>query len=163
MSIARARLPYLREGLYATYTGVAIVRVADPLAHGATRHAFLALLFGVIAIVIAGTVSEFIAHLLVHRTVARGVELRIMFRAALAALATAVIPLALILISAVSPLELDTALWLAAAVYIATLAGIGWMAVRRAELSGGAKALVLAGLVALGVLVVFVQQLAKMV
>lgn len=156
-------LPYFRERLYATFTGLAIVRVVESGAHAEGRHAFLALLFGVIGIVIAGMASEYIAHLLVHRTVAQGAEVRMMLRAGFGALGTAGVPLALIGAGWLGWIDLHLALRIASLVYVLTLAGVGWLAVRRSTLSLPQKWVVMGGLVALGVLVVFVQQLAKSV
>lgn len=156
-------VPYFKERLYATFTGLAIVRVVESSGHVEGRHAFLALLFGVIGIVIAGTVSEYIAHLVVHRTVPHAAEIRIMARAGMGALATVVVPLALIGAGWLGWMDLHLALKIASIIYIATLAGIGWLAVRRSTLSTPQKSVVLIGLVALGFLVVFIQQLAKSV
>ncbi|MCD2499591.1 hypothetical protein [Microbacterium nymphoidis] len=156
-------VPYFRERLYATFTGLAIVRVVESGTHLEARHAFLALLMGVIGIVVAGTLSEYIAHLIVHRTVARGSELRIMIRAGLGALWTVAAPIALIGAAWLGWMELHLALRISSWIYIVTLAGIGWLAVRRSTLPVLAKIIVLAGLVAAGFGVVALQQLAKSV
>lgn len=154
---------YFRERMYAAFTGLAIVRAVDAGHHADPKHAFLTLLLGVVGIVIAGTLSEIVAHLLVHRTLAHGDEWRVMASAAGGALATAVVPVLLIGAGWIGWMPVDVALKIAAVLYILTLAGIGWLAVRRSTLTGGQKAIVLAALVGLGVLVVAVQQLAKSV
>lgn len=154
---------YFRERMYAAFTGLAIVRAVDAGHHADPKHAFLTLLLGVIGIVIAGTLSEVVAHLLVHRTLAHGEEWAVMARAAGGALATAILPVLLIGAGWIGWMPVDLALKISAALYILTLAGIGWLAVRRSTLTGGQKAIVLGGLVGLGVLVVAVQQLAKSV
>lgn len=156
-------VPYFRERLYATFTGLAIVRVVSGSEHVEPRHAFLALMFGVLGIVIAGTVSEIVAHLMVHRSVPHGAEFRVMFRAALGGLATAILPLLLIGAAWLGWMPIHLALRISAALYLVTLIGVGWLAVRRSTLGLGAKALVLVALAGLGVLVVLIQQLAKSV
>ncbi len=156
-------VPYFRERLYATFTGLAIVRVVESGTHAEPRHAFLALLMGVIGIVVAGTLSDYIAHLIVHRTVARGSELHIMLRAGLGALWTVGLPIALIGAAWIGWMDLHLALRISSWIYIVTLAGIGWLAIRRSTLPVLARIVVLAGLVAAGFGVVALQQLAKSV
>lgn len=163
----RSRAPrtvgYFRERLYATFTGLAIVTVVAAGDHADPRHAFLALALGVIGITIAGLVSEFIAHLLIERTVADRHEVGVMLQSAGGALATLVLPLLFVGLWWAGVMEIDTALNVAKWIYVATLGAVGWLAVRRSTLAPIARLLVLVALVGLGILVVVVQALAKSV
>lgn len=60
-------------------------------------------------------------------------------------------------------MDFDAALRAAAIVYVVTLAVIGWLAVRRSNLSGGLRLVVLGILVGLGFAVIGLQILAKSV
>ncbi|WP_434969482.1 hypothetical protein [Microbacterium sp. bgisy207] len=62
---SRAVGAYLRERVYATFTGLAIVLVVSQADHADADHALLALLFGVLGITIAGLVSDVVSHLAV--------------------------------------------------------------------------------------------------
>lgn len=154
---------YLKERTYATFTGLAIVLVVDSGGHVDARHAFLALVLGVVGIVVAGTVSEFTAHLVVHRGPPHGAELAAMARVAGGAVATVVLPAVLLGLAWAQVLPVGVAVDIVKWTYIATLAAIGLLAVRGGHLSLRYRVIVLSVLVGLGLAVVGVQALAKSV
>lgn len=151
----------LKERVYATFTGLAIVLVqlgnADHLSPG---NATGTLFVGILAISLAGLVAEVIAHLAAHGAFPSRAEFREMLEIAGTALGSASIPLVLLVLSWVGVLELPLALDIASKLYVLTLAAVAWFAVRRAGLSPWRRIVALALLVALGALVIVVQQLA---
>jgi len=156
----QAIVAYFKERVYATFTGLAIVLVVSSSEHAEADHAFWALILGVVGITAAGFVSDVISHLAVHRTFPGRVDLVISMRIAGGALSTLLTPGILLLLALLDVMPLETALRAAAAVYIGTLAVIGWFAVRRSDLAWWKQVLALAILVALGLLVIALQTLA---
>lgn len=154
---------YFKERVYATFTGLAIVLVVATSDHPDTRHAFLALVLGVLGIVAAGFVSDVLSHLMAHRTFPSRREFLLLVRVALGGLSTVVLPVILIGLAHFDVLSIDVALRVATIVYIATLAVIGWLAVHRSSLGWFSKFVVLVILVALGLVVIGLQTLAKAV
>ena len=156
----QAVVAYFKERVYATFTGLAIVLVVASSEHAEADHAFFALILGVVGITAAGFVSDVISHLAVHRTFPGRVDLIISTRIAGGALGTLLTPGILLLLAWLDVLPLEAALRAASIVYIATLAVIGWFAVRRSDLAWWKQVIALAILVALGLLVVGLQTLA---
>lgn len=158
-----AHADYLRERIYATFTGLAIVLVVANSGHPEARHAFLALLLGVAGIVAAGLVADILSHLLSHQTLPSRKEAGLLLRVAGGGLSTVVVPGGLLLAALLGAMELHGALRAASIVYVVTLAVIGWLAVRRSRLPGRVRLAVLIALVALGFAVIGLQILAKSV
>lgn len=154
---------YLKERVYATFTGLAIVLVVTGDAEADAPHALIALVLGVIGITVAGFVSDIVSHLAVHRSLPDRAELRILGGVAGGALSTVVVPVVLLLLAWAGVLHVHASLRAVTIVYILTLGVIAWLAVRRAELSGGQKLLALAMLIVLGLAVVGLQILAHAV
>ncbi|WP_435527046.1 hypothetical protein [Microbacterium aurantiacum] len=154
---------YLRERIYASFTGLAIVLVVSGADHPEPEHAFLALLLGVVGITVAGFVSEVISTMLTEQTAPDRAEWHHMLRVAGGGFATVVTPAVLLALAWIGVLDLGFALDLAAFGYIATLAVIGWLAVRRSRLTVPARLGVFALLLGLGLLVIALQTLAKSV
>ena len=154
---------YFKERVYATFTGLAIVLVVSSNDAHDAGHAVLALLLGVVGITAAGFVSGVISHLAVHRDFPGGAELRAQLRIAGGALGTLVTPMILLALAWFGVLPLPAALRAAEIVYVATLAVIGWFAVRRSRLDLWKQLLALTILVTLGLVVVLLQTLAHSV
>ncbi len=149
----------LKERVYATFTGLAIVLVLR--GHAPTpQEATFALIIGVLGITVAGFAAEVIAHLAVHASAPDGEELRRMFRIASGAFASVGVPVVLLLLAWPGWLDLGVALQAATWVYLGTLALIGWAAVRRTKLRWWEQLLALAALVLLGGVVIVLQLLA---
>lgn len=149
----------LKERVYATFTGLAIVLVLQ--GHEPTPHeATFSLVIGVLGITVAGFTAEVIAHLAVHASLPDGEELARMFRTAGGAFASVGVPVVLLLLAWPEWLDLGVALQAATWVYLGTLALIGWVAVRRTKLRWWEQLLALGALVLLGVVVIVLQLLA---
>lgn len=152
---------YFKERIYATFTGLAIVLVVGSAGHPDARHATLALVLGVLGIVVAGFVADVISHLAVHQHLPSGRDLRILLRISGGALSTVIVPGILVGLAWMGVMDLEAALTASAVVYVATLAVVGWFAVRRSMLVWWKQLVVLAGLVLLALLAVALQILAK--
>jgi hypothetical protein len=149
----------LKERVYATFTGLAIVLVLrshEPTPQAAT----FSLVIGVLGITVAGFAAEVIAHLAAHASLPDRQELGRMFRVASGAFASVGVPVVLLLLSWPDWITLTGALQAATWVYLATLALIGWAAVRRTDLSWWKQLLALGALVLLGGIVIVLQLLA---
>lgn len=155
------RAEALKERVYATFTGLAIVLVQwGNVEHLDASRATYALLIGIFGITVAGFAADVIAHLSVHAAFPTRQELGRMLRIAGSALASAFVPVVLLVLAWADVIELEPALRSASIVYLATLAVIGYFAVRRTRLGWWQQLLALAILVALGGLVILLQQLA---
>lgn len=155
------RAEALKERVYATFTGLAIVLVQQAnVEHVLATRAVVTLLVGIIAITAAGFVADVIAHLAVHNAFPDRAEVGRMLRVAGSAIASAGVPLILLGLAALGVLQLEGALRAASIVYVATLGLIGYVAVRRTRVTWWKQLVALGILVALGLAVVGLQQLA---
>lgn len=151
----------IKERVYATFTGLAIVLVQNSnVDHTDAVRASITLLVGIVAIAVAGFVAELLAHLAVHATFPDRHEFGRLLRLTGTAIASAGVPLLILLLAVLGWIDLGTALTIASIAYIAILGVIGYVAVRRTEAPWWKQAIALGILVALGALVVLIQQLA---
>lgn len=155
------RVEALKERVYATFTGLAIVLVQHENAeHLTATRATLTLLVGIVAITAAGLAADVIAHIVVHAELPRRHALGRMLRVAGSALASASVPLVLLVLAIAGVFELEGALRAASIVYLVTLGIIGYVAVRRTHVAWWEQLVALGLLVLLGLAVVVLQQLA---
>lgn len=151
----------IKERIYATFTGLAIVLVQNSnVEHTSAVRASVTLLVGIVAIAVAGFVAELLAHLAVHATFPDRREFGRMLRLTGTAIASAAIPLLVLLLAVWDWIELGTALTIASVVYVAILGLIGYIAVRRTRAPWWKQVIALGILVALGGLAILIQQLA---
>ncbi|GAA1507284.1 hypothetical protein BJ978_000800 [Agromyces terreus] len=155
------RAEALKERVYATFTGLAIVLVqltnADHLAAG---QAVIELAIGILAITAAGLAADVIAFLSAHARFPDGHEVRIMLRIAASALASAGVPVILLALAAFGVLEVETALRIVSVVYLVTLGVIAYLGVRRTRAPWWKQFLALAALMAVGLSVIIIQLVA---
>jgi hypothetical protein len=155
------RAEALKERVYATFTGLAIVLVQQTnVEHITAARATLTLLVGIVAISAAGFVADVIAHLAVHAAFPDRAELGRMLRIAGSAVGSASVPLLVLALAALGVFELEGALRAASIVYLVTLGLLGYVAVRRTRVAWWKQLLALGALVTLGLAVVGLQQLA---
>lgn len=155
------RTDALKERVYATFTGLAIVTVLAVGDHGAsTQDAFLGLLAGILGITLAGFVADLIAHLVSHGTAPSPAEVRTMARVSLEALGSASIPLVALALAWIGWLDVEVALRIGVVLYIAVLGMVALLAVSRTGLPWSRRIVALGGLVGLGAVVVGVLVLA---
>ncbi len=154
---------YLRERIYATFTGLSIVIVVGWADHANPEHAFLALVLGVVGIVAAGFVSDIVSHMLTHGSLPSRDENLTLLRISGGGLSTVLAPGILFLLAWLDVIHIDAAVIASSVIYIVTLGLIGFLAVRKSDLSRGMRLLALTLLVGLGIIVIGLQTLAKTV
>lgn len=155
------RTDALKERVYATFTGLAIVTVLAVGDHGTSaQDAFLGLLAGIAGITLAGFVADLVAHLVSHGATPSVAEVRTMARVSLEALGSASIPLIALALAWGGLLDLDVALRVGVVLYIGVLALVALLAVARTGLPWRQRILALGGLLGLGAVVVGVLVLA---
>ena len=151
----------MKERVYATFTGLAIVLVQyENVEHVSASRATLTLLVGIVAITAAGFVADVIAHLAVHAAFPDRAGWGRMLRVSGTAIASAGVPLILLALAAFGVFELEGALRAASIVYLVTLGLIGFVAVRRTHVAWWKQLIALGSLLALGIGVILLQQLA---
>lgn len=160
---AAERASALKERIYATFTGLAVVAViTSDLVDTEPLQAFLTLAIGIVGIAAAGFVAEVIAHQVTHAAAPSRADLRTMARISLGALASASFPLLALGAACLGWLSLETATAIATVVYVVTLAAVAVLAVARTPLPAARRLwalLVMLAFVAVVVLVLFVSKL----
>ncbi|MFT4051203.1 MAG: hypothetical protein QM677_03015 [Microbacterium sp.] len=151
----------LKEQVYASFTGLAIVTVfaLDP-GHTTAIDALLTLLAGIVGITIAGFVAEVLSHLVSHRALPTPAEVRTMVRIAAGAIASASIALIALAAAWVGLFSLGIALQVSVGIYLLTLGIIAMTAAYRTGLPWRHQLIAFGGLVGLGAIVIAVLVLA---
>jgi hypothetical protein len=83
----------LKERIYATFTGLAVLAGISAAGHSTAPDALLTLLVSVLGISVAGFLAEVVAHQVSHKGLPVSRELWVMARIALGALASASVPI----------------------------------------------------------------------
>lgn len=151
----------LKEQVYASFTGLAIVTVfaLDP-AHTTALDAMFTLLAGITGITIAGFVAEILSHLVTHRALPTRAEVRTMMRIAGTAIASASIALVTLCAAWLGLFSLGIALQVSVGIYLLTLGVIALAGAYRTGLPWRHQLVAFGGLVGLGAIVVAVLVLA---
>lgn len=129
------RIGALKERIYATVTGLAILAGLLTAEHVTVGESIFALAIGIFAIAAAGFVAEVIAHQIGHRQFPSGRELAVMARTATVALGTASLPLLALLVALFDLIDLDTALIIGMIADAAVLVGVVLLASARTGLT----------------------------
>ncbi|WP_431278186.1 hypothetical protein [Leifsonia poae] len=151
----------LRERIYATFTALAVLVALN--SHAETPDAgdiIWTLVISVVGVLLAGLTSDLISHMIVHNTLPNGREFRHMAAVASRALGVLGVPVIALVVAAFDVIETGTALIIALVALIVSLAVIAQLAVKRTGLSFWKRLVVLAVIVALGIAVVALEQLA---
>jgi hypothetical protein len=149
----------LKERVYAAFTGLAVVMIYAVDEQADSAHALRSLVIAIVGISAAGFVADVIAHQVAHAATPTAAEARVMLRIAGGALASASLPVLVLIASALGWIDDVVALRIGVGVYVATLAGIALIAVVRAGLGLAQSIIGLLGLVGLGAAVVGVLAL----
>ena len=152
----------LKERVYASFTGLAILGAISAAHHATAAEALLSLAVGVFGISAAGFLAEVIAHQVAHEELPPAREVRTMARIALGALGSASTPIFVLALAWAGVLSLEWALWLGMAVYGATLVIIILVAARRSGLRPIQRLVSSAMLVGLALIVVAVLLIAHL-
>lgn len=151
----------LRERIYATFTALAVLMALNAHEeHPEPLTVLWTLLISVVGVLLAGLASDLVSHMIVHSTLPSGRELRHMLAVASRALGVLAVPAGALLLANAGTMEMRGAMTTAIVALIASLAVVARIAVSRTGLPGWKQLVVLIAIVALGVLVVFLEQLA---
>jgi hypothetical protein len=151
----------LRERIYATFTALAVLMALN--AHGGeldALHVLLTLVISVVGVLLAGLASDLVSHMIVHNTLPTAREFRHLAAIASRALGVIGVPAIALGLAAADVIEARTAMTVAIVALIASLAVVARIAVTRTGLPWWKQLIVLVAIVLLGVLVVFLEQLA---
>jgi hypothetical protein len=152
----------LKERIYASFTGLAILAAVYANGHATAPAALLSVAVGVFGISAAGFLAEVVAHQVAHQRMPSSAEVRTMGRIALGALGSASLPILVLALSWAGLISLDLALWIGMAIYAATLVLVMLVAAHNSGLPPLQRLLSSAMLVGLALLVVAVLLLAHL-
>ncbi len=125
----------LKERIYATFTGLAILGALFANGTPLRRKRCCPSRWACSASRPPGFLAEVVAHLVAHQALPSSAEVRIMGRIALAALGSASLPLLVLALSWAGLLSLDLALWIGMGIYAATLVAVMLVAARHTGLT----------------------------
>ena len=153
-------VPYLKERVYVTFIGLAVLLALS--GHGDTDPvaAVGSLVIAAVGAGLAGLISEIVAHLAVKGNLPDAAEMRFLVRVSGGALATVVLPVAVLLLAVAGLVDVRLALTIAVWIMAITLGAIGYIAVFRADLAWWKKLTVFGALLLFGLVVVAMQLLA---
>jgi large-conductance mechanosensitive channel len=160
---ADGRARFLREHVYATYTGLAVVAaLAIGIHHATAVGAITTLLVAIVAITLAGFVSDLVSHQIAHGTSPKGPELATMASIALGALASASIPFVALAAAVFGLIPVELALQLSIGIYFVTLLVTSAVATARTATPMGQRLGAIALLLGLGAVVVLMLVIAHL-
>ena len=152
----------LKERIYASFTGLAILGAVFANGDATAEKAVVAVAVGVFGISVAGFLAEVVAHLVIHEQLPSSGEVRVMGRIATGALGSASLPILVLDLYWAGLLSLDLALWIGMAIYTATLVLVMLLAARKSGLRPVQRLIASAMLVGLALLVAAVLLLAHL-
>ena len=143
----------LKERIYASFTGLAILAAISATGHATASDALLSVAVGVFGISAAGFLAEVVAHLVTHERMPSSGEVRTMGRIAVGALGSASLPILVLALSWAGVMSVDLALWIGMALYAATLVLVMLVAAHNSGLRPAQRLIASAMLVGLALLV----------
>jgi hypothetical protein len=152
----------LKERIYASFTGLAILAAIYANGHSTAPEALLSVAVGVFGISAAGFLAEVVAHQVAHQGMPSTAEVRTMGRIALTALGSASLPILVLALSWAGLLSLDVALWIGMGIYAATLVVVMLVAAHNSGLTPVQRLVSSAMLIGLALFVVAVLLLAHL-
>ena len=149
----------LRERIYVTFTALAILMAMNGHGELDSPTVLWTLVVSVVGVLLAGLASDLVSHMIVHSNLPSVREFRHMAAVSSRALGVLVVPVIAVALAVFDVIEDRTAMTIAIVALIVSLAVIARIAVARSGISGWRQFAALAVLVALGVLVVFLEAL----
>ena len=149
----------LRERIYVTFTALAILMAMNGHGELDSPTVLWTLVISVIGVLLAGLASDLVSHMIVHSTLPAAKEFGHMLAVSSRALGVLVVPLISVGLAVFDVIADRTGMTIAIVALIASLAVIARIAVARTGLSGWRQLAALLVIVALGVLVVFLEAL----
>ncbi|MFJ6538297.1 hypothetical protein ACIQH5_18890 [Paenarthrobacter sp. NPDC091711] len=158
---AQHRAEALKERVYVTFTGLAVVLALQSHSETLTPgEAASTLAITVVGTLLAVFVADFVSHLAVHAKTPSRSELAHMARTSFGAFGAIVLPLIFIAVAAMGRWSVETSLRASTVALITALVLIGYLAVRRVKMSWRKKVIVLGAEFLLGLAVVGLELLA---
>jgi len=149
----------LRERIYVTFTALAILMAMNGHGELDSPTVLWTLVISVVGVLLAGLASDLVSHMIVHSTLPTAGEFVHMLAVSSRALGVLVVPLIALGLAVFDVIADGTGVTIAIVALIASLAVIARIAVARTGLSGWRQLAALLVIVALGVLVVFLEAL----
>jgi hypothetical protein len=149
----------LRERIYVTFTALAILMAMNGHGELDSPTVLWTLVISVLGVLLAGLASDLVSHMIVHSELPSAKEFRHMAAVSSRALGVLVVPVIAVALAVFDVIEDRTGMTIAIVALIISLAVIARIAVARSGISGWRQFIALAVLVALGVLVVFLEAL----
>ena len=151
----------LRERIYgsiACLSTLLVITGYSPLEHPWEKA--LDVLIATGGLYTASVLSEYVAHLGIHKVTPDRKEIRHIFWVSGQIMAASAIPLVLLVLAGIHALSLHTAVWVGVWVLVAEMGLFALFAVRKTALSRWGRTLLVGALLVLGVAVVFLKTLA---
>ena len=151
----------LRERIYVTFTALAILLAMNGHGELDSPGVLWTLVISVVGVLLAGLASDLVAHMIAHSELPSVTEFRHMVAVSSRALGVLVVPVIFVGLAVFDVIDDRTGLTVAIAALIVSLAVVARIAVARSGISGWRQFAALAVLVALGVVVVFLEALVQ--
>src|SRR3954454_15418576 len=156
-----ARAARLKEGIYLTFTSLAVVLVLGTHSEGvAPLQALTTLLIAVTGTLLAVLLADLVAHLAVRAAMPSGEEFTHMLRVSVGALAALLVPIASLALAVLGFWSLESALTAATLALLVLLIVVGYFAIRRVPMPTRDRVVVLVAAAVLGGAVVLLELLA---
>ena len=146
----------VKERIYASFTGLAILATLLIGEHPSPSAAFLTLLAGIGGISIAGFVADVIAHQVTHEGSPGRDQFRVMARIAGGAFASASIPLLALAVAWIGLISTRTGIQIGMGLYVLTLVAVVVLASRRTRLGWRHQLVALISLTTLAAIVLVI-------
>lgn len=154
------RAAALKERIYLTFASLAVVIALTTHGHAEAGPAARTLAVTVFGLLLSMFVADVVSHIVVHETFPTRGEFRHMVVVTFGAVGAVIVPFALLGVAHITDWDAESALKWSAAWLILSLVGIGFLAVRRLEITLPQKLVVLGAEAGLGFLVIALQILA---
>jgi len=155
-----ARAAALKERIYLTFASLAVVIALTTHGHAVAADAMLTLAVTTLGLLLSMFVADVVSHIVVHESFPARGEFRHMVQVTFGAAVAVVVPFALLAIAHFTDWNAESALKWSAGWLIVSLVGIGFLAVRKLEITLMQKLFVLGIEASLGVVVIGLQILA---
>ncbi|GAA5036019.1 hypothetical protein GCM10025738_22410 [Microbacterium fluvii] len=154
------RAAVLKERIYLTFTGLAVIVAMHAHGHIEATTALSTLAVTVFAVLLAVFVADVVAHLVAHEALPTRQQLREMVASSFGALGALALPFVFLVLAVVGVWTTDAALRASTIALIVALVAIGYAAIRRVDLTFWQRVIALGAEAALGLAVVGLQLLA---
>ncbi|WP_062386593.1 hypothetical protein [Demequina iriomotensis] len=155
-----ARADRLKERIYLTFSGLAVVLALSTHGHVEPSEALTTLAVTALGTLLAVFTADLISHLLAHERLVDTTELRHAVRSSFGALSSLLLPFIFLGVSAAGAWDITNALVASAIALIVALVMIGYLAARQVQLGWWQRIVVLGAEAALGLAVVGLELLA---